>query len=180
VSRAMRATRATDIHVFNPVRGIANGMRINPAINLGGVLGPGTTQKQSRAGDERRIDANAAGSIFAINIEAEVAGFLMGAPFKDDGAIGLGEGLKGGDVHGSGVLNGRASRGSRVWTGVGGRRCNAYGIAGGHGGTVANYGGRAGRASGDVDGDNDVAADGDSTEGAGESRRYKGADTAAA
>jgi len=102
----MSAARAIDIQVFNPVRGIADGMRINPAINLGGMLWPGTTQKQSRAGDERRIDASAAGSILAIDMEAEVAGFLMGAPFEDDGAIGLREGLEGGEVHGGGGLNG--------------------------------------------------------------------------
>ena len=159
----MSAARAIDIQLFNPVRGIANRMRINPAINFGGMLGPGTTQEQSRAGDERRIDASAAGGIFAIDMEAEVAGFLMGTPFEDDGAIGLREGLEGGDVDGGGGLNGGdGTDGEWVIGDVGtesrSRACD--------GGDVGGEGSGAESGGGNVDGDDGGAADGKVAKGA--------------
>src|SRR5271157_631052 len=170
VSRTMSAARAIDVHVFNPVRGTANGMRVNPAINLGGMLWPPTAKKESRPCDERRIKARPAGSILAIDMEAEVAGLLMGAPFENDGTIGLREGLEGGDVHSGGRLNGGDGTHCEwvirdVGSGSGSRACD--------GGSVGGEAGGAKRGGCDVDGDDRGAADGKVAEGASHGSRAR-------
>ncbi len=152
INGSMDGARAVDVHVFDPISAVRNGAAIHPLIGFRGVLRLGAAEKERGAGDERRIDALAAFGPFAINVEAEVAGFFLGFPFEEDGAIGLREGVEGGDVHGGGRLDGGEHGGAVVIEiGIAGDGSDAGGVAGKRAG--------AERVGGDVDGEDHGAAD---------------------
>ena len=106
VNRAMGRVRAIDVEVFNRVAGTRNGLRIDPTIGLGSVLRFRATQQKRRTSDERRIDSAALTRLLAIDVEAEVSGFLVGAPFEEHGAIRLRERMEGSQVDGGRRLDG--------------------------------------------------------------------------
>src|SRR5215469_8961461 len=101
----MERLGAVDVHIFDPVSSRVDRLWIDTAIGFGGVLRLGRPQEQRGANDQRTADTMAPSGVFAINVETEVARFLVRMPLEKDRAIRSVEGMEGRKTNGGGRLN---------------------------------------------------------------------------